>query len=208
MRSTTDRPAEVGERQPPQMVGGDLLRKAVMEASLQAAVNQAADDVNADELDAQGVGKKPAPKQKKGGISPLTGQPTPPGRPKGAQNKTTTTIRDAVMQAFTHVGGWTYLAKLAEGTQSDRAAFVGLLNKVLPTQINANVEGGIKLELSWLGARQIGTTAAQPVEEVTQVIDLERDAKGKYRIADQQHTNIAGGVDGIEAAGGDKDMGK
>jgi hypothetical protein len=107
-----------------------------------------------------------------------------PGRPKGVPNKATKTIRDAVMQAFEEVGGPAYLVRLAQGTQSDRAAFTSLLNKVLPTQINANVEGGIQVQLSWLGGRSIGTTTAQPVEQVTQVIDLERDNGGKYRIKD------------------------
>ncbi len=107
-----------------------------------------------------------------------------PGRPKGVPNKATKTIRDAVMQAFEEVGGPAYLVRLAQGTQSDRAAFTSLLNKVLPTQINANVEGGIQVQLSWLGGRSIGTTTAQTIEPVTQVVDLERDSGGKYRIKD------------------------
>lgn len=106
-----------------------------------------------------------------------------PGRPKGVRNKLTN-LRDSVLEAFDQVGGTQYLARLAEGTQSDRAAFVGLVSKVLPTQINANVEGGIQVQLSWLGGRNIGTTTAQPVEQVTQVVDLERDSAGKYRIKD------------------------
>ncbi len=106
-----------------------------------------------------------------------------PGRPRNVKNRLTN-LREAVLEAFDQVGGAQYLAKLAEGTSSDRAAFVGLVAKVLPTQINANVEGGISVQLSWLGSRSIGTTVAQPVEQVTQVIDLERDNGGKYRIKD------------------------
>lgn len=128
--------------------------------------------------------EKPSGNEKKGGISPLTGAPTPAGRPKGVRNKLTN-LRDAVLEAFDEVGGTAYLARLANGTQSDRAAFVGLVAKVLPTQINANVEGGIQVQLSWLGGRNIGTTVAQPAEQVTQVVDLERDSAGKYRIKDQ-----------------------
>ena len=127
--------------------------------------------------------EKPVGNEKKGGISPLTGAPTPAGRPKGVRNKLTN-LRDSVLEAFDQVGGTEYLARLANGTQSDRAAFIGLVSKVLPTQINANVEGGIQVQLSWLGQRNIGTTTAQPVEQVTQVIDLERDNGGKYRIKD------------------------
>ena len=117
---------------------------------------------------------------------------TPAGRPKGVRNKLTN-LRDAVLEAFDQVGGTQYLARLANGTQSDRAAFVGLVSKVLPTQINANVEGGIQVQLSWLGQRNIGTTVAQPVEQVTQVIDLERDNGGKYRIKDPVDASPAGG---------------
>lgn len=106
-----------------------------------------------------------------------------PGRPKHVRNKLTN-LRDAVLEAFDQVGGAQYLAKLAQGTSSDRAAFVGLVSKVLPTQINANVEGGVQVQLSWLGGRQIGTTVAQPADVVTQVIDLEKKTDGSYRIID------------------------
>lgn len=146
----------------------------------QAVLEQAMEAVRA----SSGVDEKPAGKQEKGGISPLTGQRTPAGRPKGVRNKLTN-LRDAVIEAFDRVGGVDYLVKLANGTQSDRAAFTSLMNKVLPTQINQQVDGGIKLELSWLGGRQIGATAAQIPEQRTQVLDLERDPGGKYRIKDQ-----------------------
>ena len=124
-----------------------------------------------------------------------------PGRPKGSVPKTVKTIRDAVLQAFDQVGGAEYLAKLAQGTQSDRAAFVGLVSKVLPTQINANVEGGIQVQLSWLSGRSIGTTASQIAEPVTQVIDLERDTGGKYRIVDPITQSEAGADGGGGQAG-------
>ena len=126
---------------------------------------------------------KPRPKGQ--AVSPRNGVPVPEpkGRQLGVKNRLTN-LRDAVLEAFDQVGGAQYLAKLAEGNSSDRAAFVGLVSKVLPTQINANVEGGIQVQLSWLGARSIGTTTAQTIEPVTQVIDLERDNGGKYRIKD------------------------
>ena len=142
-------------------------------------------------------GKKPV------AVSPLNGVPTPPGKPKGVKNRLTN-LRDAVLEAFDQVGGAQYLARLAEGTQSDRAAFVSLVSKVLPTQINANVEGGIQVQLSWLGQRSIGTTTAQQAEQVTQVVDLERDSSGKYRIKDQQHTLDAGGPAAAEGQEGAK----
>lgn len=119
------------------------------------------------------------------GVSPRNGQPVPvpPKREHGVKNRLTN-LRDAVLEAFDQVGGAQYLAKLAQGTSSDRAAFVGLVAKVLPTQINASVDGGIQVQLSWLSGRSIGTTLSQTDEAVTQVIDIERDSGGKYRIID------------------------
>jgi hypothetical protein len=150
---------------------GEQLRAAVLQQAFDTVCTSSAEQ------------EKPDQNEKKGGISPLTGQPTPAGRPKGVKNRLTN-LREAVLEAFDTVGGPEYLVRLAQGTQSDRAAFVGLVAKVLPTQINANVEGGIQVQLSWLGGRSIGTTTAQPVEQVTQVVDLERDSGGKYRIKD------------------------
>jgi hypothetical protein len=126
-----------------------------------------------------------------------------PGRPRNVKNRLTN-LREAVLEAFDQVGGAAYLAKLAQGTSSDRAAFVGLVSKVLPTQINANVEGGIQVQLSWLSGRSIGTTASQIAEPVTQVIDLERDNGGKYRIVDpiaQSDAGADGGGQAGKAAG-------
>jgi hypothetical protein len=122
-----------------------------------------------------------------------------PGRPRGVRNKLTD-LRAAVLEAFDRVGGAEYLVRLAEGTQSDRAAFVSLMNKVLPTQINQQVEGGVRLELSWLGGRNIGTTTAQIPEQRTQVLDLERDSDGGYRIKDP-NTPPGGAAEGVPPAG-------
>ena len=156
---------------------GEQLQKAVLQAALDADPIEVPTFVPTDpEVN------KPAGNERKGGVSPLTGAPTPGGRPKGVRNKLTN-LRDAVIEAFDRVGGADYLVRLAEGTQSDRAAFVSLMNKVLPTQVNANVEGGIKLELSWLSARSIGgTSSAQTIEHKSQVIDLQQDSEGQYRI--------------------------
>lgn len=171
---------------------GKLLQDAVLQQAIDAGC-------------ASSSGKEiRAGNEKTGAVSPLTGAPTPGGRPKGVKNRLTN-LRDAVLEAFDTVGGPEYLVKLAQGTQSDRAAFVGLVAKVLPTQINANVEGGIQVQLSWLGGRSIGTTTAQPVEQVTQVVDLERDSGGKYRIKDPAQSEGAGGtVDGQGGGGADK----
>lgn len=157
-------------------------------AALHAAFAAAAESPVSDDEKRGGNEKTEA---KSPAVSPLTGAPVPGGRPKGVRNRLTN-LRDAVLEAFDTVGGPAYLVRLAEGTQSDRAAFVSLVSKVLPSQINANVEGGIQVQLSWLGQRSIGTTTAQEAEQITQVVDLERDSNGKYRIKDQD-TPPAGG---------------
>ena len=175
----------------------DQLQQAVLQAGVDAVCASSEES------------EKPAGNERKGGVSPLTGAPTPGGRPKGVRNKLTN-LRDAVIEAFDTVGGADYLVSLAKGTQSDRAAFTSLVAKVLPTQINQNVEGGIKLELSWLGGRAIGTTAAQIPEQRTQVLDLQQDSSGQYRIKDPSPAgegvdNAAGGGGGV--AGGDSTPG-
>jgi hypothetical protein len=65
------------------------------------------------------------------------------GRPKGVQNKTTITIREAILAAFDKAGGANYLARMAD---EQPVAFLALLSKVLPTQINLGTKAdGIKI---------------------------------------------------------------
>lgn len=61
------------------------------------------------------------------------------GRPKGSANKTTTAIKDAVLQAANaaHPGGMVgYLTAVA---QEDPKTFIPLLGRVLPLQINGEI---------------------------------------------------------------------
>ena len=186
---------------------GKQLADAVTRAGLEAAMGAEESSTLSQEKPAQSEQKPWNPRngQRKPAVSPLSGAPTPPGRPLGVKNKLTN-LRDAVLEAFDQVGGAAYLVRLAEGTQSDRAAFVSLMNKVLPTQINQQVEGGVRLELSWLGGRNIGTTAAQIPEQRTQVLDLERDSEGGYRIKDPA-APPAGVAEGVPPAGDGQDGG-
>ena len=65
-----------------------------------------------------------------------------PGRPKGQTNRTTTALKEAILQAATEHGeddtgknGLTgYLRKVA---REDVKAFAGLLGRVLPLDVNA-----------------------------------------------------------------------
>lgn len=178
---------------------GQQLQQAVLQAALPAEDIEIPTLGDAD----QAVSKNSEKTAVQGLRGGLTG--AGPGRPKNVKNRLTN-LRDAVLEAFDQVGGAQYLARLAEGTSSDRAAFVSLVSKVLPTQINAQVEGGVQIQLSWLAARQIGTTVAQSPEQVTQVVDLQKDSAGKYRIIDPVTPPAGGkapaGQTGQEPAGG------
>jgi len=174
-----------------ELVGGDKLQQALNQAALDSAVNVDGMDIPVLTVTNPKVSKN---SEKSGNLPVGPG----PGRPKGVRNKLTN-LRDAVIEAFDRVGGADYLVKLANGTQSDRAAFVSLMNKVLPTQINQSVEGGIKLELSWLGGRNIGTVQSQLTDERKQVLDLERDSAGAYRI---KHPDGGTAADGGATDGG------
>ena len=58
------------------------------------------------------------------------------GRKKGTPNKATKLIKDAVMESFAKVGGVDYLVRVAD---EDPKAYLILLGKILPSEINATV---------------------------------------------------------------------
>lgn len=74
---------------------------------------------------------------------PRVGDGTPgPGRPKGVPNRTTTLLKDAIIQAATEAGGPDGLVGYLKFLAADSPpAFASLLGKVLPMQI-ANEDGG------------------------------------------------------------------
>jgi hypothetical protein len=59
-----------------------------------------------------------------------------PGRPKGVSNKLTRTIRESIEAAFQGVGGPEYLMRQAE---ENPQAFMTLLGKIIPAQVQADV---------------------------------------------------------------------
>jgi hypothetical protein len=63
-----------------------------------------------------------------------------PGR-KGSPNKVTVSLRDAIMNAFTTVGGEAYLVKVA---RKNPQVFCMLLARILPLQLQASKEGGLQ----------------------------------------------------------------
>ncbi|MEK9954975.1 MAG: hypothetical protein VW577_06160, partial [Pelagibacteraceae bacterium] len=106
----------------------------------------------------------------------------PAGRGKGKPNKITRTIKASTLEAFEELGGVQWLVQMGRGTSDDRRAFMGLLARILPAEINANVQGGVTITLNWLDSRKIGTSTAQLEHNASQVIDLATDNDGVYKI--------------------------
>jgi hypothetical protein len=59
------------------------------------------------------------------------------GRPKGARNKLTRDIKEMIRAALDKAGGVSYLVKQA---RDNPTAFLSLLGKVIPTQIDATTK--------------------------------------------------------------------
>lgn len=70
------------------------------------------------------------------------------GRPKGALNKTTALLKDAILMAADQAGGKEgmvgYLQKQANESP---ASFLALLGKVLPTQVTGDPENPMVIEV-------------------------------------------------------------
>lgn len=60
-----------------------------------------------------------------------------PGRPKGVLNKTTKAVKEMILEALSNKGGVEYLEKQAD---ENPTAFLTLVGKVLPLDVNANVQ--------------------------------------------------------------------
>ncbi len=71
------------------------------------------------------------------------------GRPAGVPNKTTRALKQALEESFERLGGVEWLVQLAA---TEPKAYAGLLAKLLPTQIDADV------------------TAHPPITKITRVI--------------------------------------
>lgn len=69
------------------------------------------------------------------------GDGTPgPGRPKGVPNKTTTVLKEAILQAATEAGGKDgMIGYLKAQAIANPQSFLPLLGKVLPLDLNATV---------------------------------------------------------------------
>lgn len=63
------------------------------------------------------------------------------GRPKGALNKTTATLKDMILNALDGAGGAAYLQRQAN---DNPAAFMTLVGKVLPMTVAGDPENPLK----------------------------------------------------------------
>lgn len=69
------------------------------------------------------------------------------GRPKGSQNKTTKAVKEMILLALDGVGGIKYLMEQAE---ENPTAFLSLVGKVMPLQVEGSGENGQHLhEVAW-----------------------------------------------------------
>jgi len=81
--------------------------------------------------------------------TPRIGEGKPgPGRPKGVPNKTTTLLKDAILQAATDAGGGDIVQYLKQQAVDNPGPFLALVGKVLPMQVTG--EGGGALAVTWL----------------------------------------------------------
>jgi len=113
-------------------------------------------------------------------VSPLNGVPTPPGRPKGALNKATKNIKEAIELACKPgqchprgLAGW--LVDRAKGGVQDRQIFATFVAKVIPAQLEASVSADIVVQLPWLQGRAVGARThprTQPAAIEAQVVDV------------------------------------
>jgi FixJ family two-component response regulator len=65
-----------------------------------------------------------------------------PGRPKGVPNKATAAVKDMVLAALNKAGGEDYLV---EQSEKNPTAFLTLVGKVLPLDVNNKHEGAVKI---------------------------------------------------------------
>lgn len=62
------------------------------------------------------------------------------GRRRGSKNKLTATVKEAIEASFNAVGGVKYLEKMA---YAEPKAYLSLLGKVIPQQVNANINAAL-----------------------------------------------------------------
>jgi hypothetical protein len=140
----------------------DVLDKAEGFGAMQNRLDSERENQKATIYGGSGSGSEPEPEPKK--LNPAFVEAMGKGRQKGQQNRLTRTMKEAIEKAFDNVGGSAYLEKMANGTATDRQAFMALIGRLLPMQVNSNIDQRIRVELGWLNNRGIGKTDAGEAE--------------------------------------------
>lgn len=78
----------------------------------------------------------------------LAVKPNTRGRPKGSPNKTTAAVKDMILTALDNAGGIDYLVSQASANPT---AFLTLVGKVLPLQVDAAHTGEIVARVVFKG---------------------------------------------------------
>ena len=108
------------------------------------------------------------------------------GRKRGGVNKITRDMREAILEAFSIVGGVQYLCKVAA---DDPKAFCALLGKVIPVKLEGGEDNPVVMRVAidrppqetreqWLArrSRELGVTAAAAT---TTLVTATRVANGR-----------------------------
>lgn len=93
-----------------------------------------------------------------------------PGRIKGQPNKLTVSVKEAIENAFTELGGTSYLVHVG---RKDPRTFCALLSRLLPTKL-ANADGSPLLAA------------------LTELTDAQLEARTQRALADAQRLGLAG----------------
>lgn len=91
-----------------------------------------------------------------------------PGRPKGLPNKHTLALKDAISNAFSELGGTSYLVHVG---RTDPRTFCALLSKLLPTKLS-NADGSPLLAA------------------LTELTDAQLEARTARALADAQRAGL------------------
>jgi hypothetical protein len=78
----------------------------------------------------------PPKSTKRGGARPGA------GRPKGVQNQLTRDVKEMILSALEAKGGQDYLARQAD---DNPVAFMSLVGRILPLQVNADMKADVTL---------------------------------------------------------------
>jgi hypothetical protein len=101
------------------------------------------------------------------------------GRQKGTPNQLTASIKDAIQNAFTELGGTSYLVHVG---QTDPRTFCALLSKLLPTKL-ANADGSPLLAA------------------LTELTDAQLEARTARALADAQRAGLMAPPDAVSSSG-------